>query len=399
MAAAGLKVLPAGKATSSRLPNLFDLDRAGLEQALAEFGEKPFRARQIMKWLYHHGATTFDGMSNLSLALRERLAGAFELRLPQVMMRQDSVDGTVKWLLAMPDGNAVEVVFIPEPRRGTLCISSQVGCMLNCTFCSTATQGFSRNLTTGEIIGQVLLAARELEHTQANRRITNVVLMGMGEPLLNLDAVGPAISLMLDDLGIGLAGRRVTVSTAGFVPGIDALAASLDVSLAVSLHAATNELRNQLVPLNKKYPIDELLAACHRFLEGKRRARITFEYTLIDGVNDDPRQARELTQLLRRIPSKLNLIPFNPFPGTKFRRSRPERIAAFQRVMLNAGVVATLRRTRGDDIDAACGQLVGRVNDRTFRQRRHRERLENSEGGLAVKAPPGQSEPTLEVDV
>ncbi|MEM1092173.1 MAG: 23S rRNA (adenine(2503)-C(2))-methyltransferase RlmN [Pseudomonadota bacterium] len=355
--------------------NLLDFDLPMLEQELASLGEKPFRARQILKWVYHQHVHDFSEMSNISLKLRRELSSRYTIALPQIMTQQTSQDGTRKWLLALSGGNAVEVVYIPEPNRGTLCISSQVGCMLNCTFCSTATQGFSRNLSTGEIVGQVLTAARELGHCNADRKITNVVFMGMGEPLLNPDNVFPAIRLLLEDLALGFAARRVTVSTAGLVPGIDQLKEVADVSLAVSLHGAENALRTELVPLNKKYPIAELLAACRRYLAGKARARITFEYTLIEGVNDHPEHARSLIRLLRQVPSKLNLIPFNPFPGTDYQRSSPQRIATFQKIIQEAGVVATLRRTRGDDIDAACGQLVGRVKDRTRRQERHQTRL------------------------
>ncbi len=361
--------------------NLLDFDLEGLKKELHKLGEKPFRAQQLLKWIYHQDTHDFAAMTNISLALREKLTDGYTVSLPKIKLQQHSVDGTRKWLLSLPDGNGVEVVYIPEPNRGTLCISSQVGCMLNCTFCSTATQGFSRNLSTGEIIGQVLVAARELGHTQAARKITNVVFMGMGEPLLNPDNVFPAINLLLEDLAMGFAARRVTISTAGLVPGIDQLLEAADVSLAVSLHAGSNELRTTLVPLNRKYPIAELLAACHRYLEGKKRAKITFEYTLIDGVNDQPEHARSLVQVLRRVPSKLNLIPFNPFPGTSYRRSSAANIEAFQRIIQQAGIVATLRRTRGDDIDAACGQLVGRVQDRTRRQMRHQDKIVAAAGG------------------
>ncbi|MFK7955524.1 MAG: 23S rRNA (adenine(2503)-C(2))-methyltransferase RlmN [Lysobacterales bacterium] len=367
-------------AASTLKTNLLNFDLAGLRTELETLGEKPFRAQQILKWVYHQHVVDFHEMSNISVKLREQLDAQYTVSLPQVQLKKQSADGTVKWLLGLDGGNAVEVVYIPEPNRGTLCISSQVGCMLNCTFCSTATQGFSRNLTTAEIIGQVLVAARELGHTQASRKITNVVFMGMGEPLLNPDNVFPAINLLLEDLAMGFAARRVTISTAGLVPGIDQLREAADVSLAVSLHAAENTLRTTLVPLNRKYPIAELLAACNRYIDGKTRARITFEYTLIDGVNDEPEHARALVRLLRQVPSKLNLIPFNPFPGTQYTRSSPRRIEAFQRIIQAAGVVATLRKTRGDDIDAACGQLVGQVKDRTKRQMRHRNKLMAGQG-------------------
>lgn len=375
--------------------NLLGLDRAGLEGFFTGMGEKPFRAHQVMKWIYHHHLDDFSHMTNLGKALRTRLAECARIDPPRIVSEQISSDGTVKWLLALPGGNnAVETVFIPEPGRGTLCISSQAGCMLNCTFCSTATQGFSRNLTTAEIVGQVWLAARRLAAggdeavggasgpdedgvipgrgrrplPQEPRRITNVVFMGMGEPLLNLDAVEPALSVLRDDLAFMLAAKRVTVSTAGVIPGIDRLSEGVDVALAVSLHAPEDALRERLVPLNRKYPIADLMAACRRFLGGRKRHSITFEYTLIDGMNDQPEHARRLVSLLAPIPSKLNLIPFNPFPGTVYRPSPMERIEAFQDIARKGGLVAPIRRTRGDDIAAACGQLVGEIRDKTRRQ-------------------------------
>ncbi len=355
--------------------NLLELNPAGLERFFTDLGEKPYRARQIMKWIYHHGVDDFEAMTDIAQALRRRLGECAVIAAPRIAREQRSADGTCKWLLGLGGTNAIETVFIPEPRRGTLCISSQVGCMLNCTFCSTATQGFSRNLSIAEIVGQVWRAAQALEHTPKNRRITNVVLMGMGEPLLNFEPVIGAIELMCHDLGFGLAARRVTVSTAGLVPGIDRLRERADVSLAVSLHAPNDTLRDTLVPLNRKYPIVELLAACRRYVAGRPRSRITFEYTLMDGINDAPEHARELIKLLRTLPAKLNLIPFNPFPGTAYRRSPTAAIERFRDQVLEAGLVATVRRTRGDDIDAACGQLVGRVRDRTRRQERHRSAL------------------------
>ena len=349
--------------------NLLDLDEAGLRAFFESIGERPFRAQQVLKWIYHHGVTDFDAMTDLGLELRARLADIAEITPPEVLREQRSEDGTVKWLMGRADGsNAVETVFIPEPGRGTLCVSSQVGCALNCRFCSTATQGFNRNLSTGEIIGQVWRAAQRLGHERnGRRRITNVVMMGMGEPLLNLPGVAPALSLMRDDLGFGLAAKRVTVSTAGVVPGIQALKDGVDVALAVSLHAPDDDLRTRLVPLNRKYPIAVLLDACRDFLAGQHKRTVTFEYTLMDGVNDQPEHARALVKLLRTLPSKLNLIPFNPFPGTEFRCSPPERIERFQRIVMDGGLIATVRRTRGEDIDAACGQLVGKVQDRTRR--------------------------------
>ena len=358
--------------------NLFDLDRAGMERFFeAELGEKKFRAHQLMKWMYHRHETDFGNMTDVGKALRSKLEDRCEIRPPAVVLDKPSTDGTHKWLLGMDAGNAIETVFIPDKGRGTLCVSSQVGCGLNCRFCSTAKQGFNRNLSTAEIIGQVWDAAHALGNvTHQNRRITNVVMMGMGEPLLNFDNVVRAMSLMRDDLGFGLANKRVTLSTAGLVPMIDRLAEESDVSLAVSLHAPTDELRDHLVPLNKKYPIAELLDACNRYVAKRPRSTVTFEYTLMKGVNDQPEQAKRLVKLLRRVPSKLNLIPFNPFPGTEFERSDEESIRAFQKLVLDAGVMTTVRRTRGDDIDAACGQLVGKVLDRTRRSREFRARVE-----------------------
>jgi len=356
--------------------NLLDLDRAGMEAFFESIGEKRYRAHQVMKWMYHRLVDDFSQMTDLGKALRAKLEALAEIRAPQIGVSQRSADGTEKWVLKLADGNAIETVYIPEPTRGTLCVSSQVGCGLNCRFCSTATQGFNRNLSTAEIIGQVWVAAKALGNvTHQVRRITNVVMMGMGEPLLNFDNVVRAMSLMRDDLGFGLANKRVTLSTAGLVPQIDALSAAADVSLAVSLHAPNDELRNRLVPLNRKYPIAELLAACQRYQAARPRSSITFEYTLMRGVNDQPEHARQLIKLLRKVPSKLNLIPFNPFPGTEFQRSGESEIRAFQKIILDAGLLATVRRTRGDDIDAACGQLVGKVLDRTRRSREFKARV------------------------
>jgi 23S rRNA (adenine2503-C2)-methyltransferase len=350
------------------LVNLMNLDRQGLEAYFESLGEKRFRAHQLMKWVYHHGVTDFAQMTDFGKKLRVKLEGTAEVKPPPVLFQKVSADGTTKWLIGVDAGNAVEAVYIPEPTRGTLCVSSQVGCTLNCTFCSTATQGFNRNLSTAEIIGQVWQAARALGHdAKDNRRLTNVVMMGMGEPLANFDAVVPAMNLMRDDYAFGLANKRVTLSTAGLVPMIDKLSEACDVSLAVSLHAPSDELREKLVPLNKKYPIAELMAACQRYLVDRPRASITFEYTLIKGMNDQPEHARALVKLLRRLPSKLNLIPFNPFPGTRFERPDEETIRRFQTIVMEAGLIATVRRTRGDDIDAACGQLKGNVSDRTRR--------------------------------
>jgi len=354
--------------------NLLGLHEGQLRAYFASLGEKPFRAQQVMKWIYHQGVTDFEAMTNLSLALRRTLAEKAEVRPPEVIGEQVSADGTVKWLMAVGGGNAVETVFIPEPARGTLCISSQVGCALNCTFCATGAQGFNRNLASSEIIGQVWQAAQRLGHERnGTRRITNVVLMGMGEPLANFYEVVPALSLLRTDLGFGMASKRVTLSTAGLVPGIDRLRETIDVALAVSLHAPNDELREQLVPLNRKYPIRELMRACADYASDKHKRTVTFEYTLIDGLNDHPEHARQLVKLLRRLPSKLNLIPFNPFPGTRFRCSSEERIREFQEIVMDGGLIATVRKTRGEDIDAACGQLAGQVLDRTRRSRALRE--------------------------
>jgi 23S rRNA (adenine2503-C2)-methyltransferase len=357
--------------------NLLDLDQAALRVFFETIGEKPFRAQQVLKWIYHQGVTDFAAMTNLGLELRQKLQQLAKIEPPRILNEQVSVDGTTKWLMGFGGGNAVETVFIPEPNRGTLCISSQVGCALNCTFCSTGAQGFSRNLTTAEIIGQVWQAARALGHERnGQRRITNVVLMGMGEPLLNFDAVVPALALLRDDLGFGMAAKRVTLSTAGLVPGIDRLRDTIDVALAVSLHAPEDALRETLVPLNRKYPIRELMRSCADYVSDKHKRSVTFEYTLIEGVNDHPEHARKLVKLLRRLPSKLNLIPFNPFPGTPYHCSSAERISEFQAIVMAGGLIATVRKTRGDDIDAACGQLVGKVLDRTRRSERLRQQLQ-----------------------
>lgn len=364
--------------TETRI-NLFDLDQVGLRTFFESIGEKPFRAEQVLKWIYHQRVTDFDQMTNLGIALRQRLSEVAVIEPPRVLSEQLSVDGTTKWLIGFGGGNAVETVFIPEPNRGTLCISSQVGCALNCTFCATGAQGFNRNLSTGEIIGQVWLAAQALGHQRnGKRRITNVVLMGMGEPLLNFDAVVGAMSLMRDDLGFGFAAKRVTLSTAGLVPGIDRLRDTIDVALAVSLHAPEDALRETLVPLNRKYPIKELMRSCADYVSDKHKRSVTFEYTLMDGINDHPEHARQLVKLLRRLPSKLNLIPFNPFPGTRYRCSPEARIRAFQEIVMAGGLIATVRKTRGDDIDAACGQLAGKVLDRTRRSQMLREQAQRT---------------------
>jgi len=375
--------------------NLLDLDREGLERFFAEtLGEKRFRAHQIMKWIHHRHVTDFNEMTDLGKALRAKLEAHAEVRVPQIQFEKPSTDGTHKWLLAMDGKNAIETVYIPDKGRGTLCVSSQVGCALNCQFCSTATQGFNRNLSTAEIIGQVWVAAKHLGNVpHKQRRLTNVVMMGMGEPLMNFDNVVRAMSIMRDDLGYGLANKRVTLSTAGMVPMIDRLGEVSDVSLAVSLHAANDALRTELVPLNKKYPIAELMEACARYAQRKRGESITFEYTLMKDVNDQPQHARELARLMRdfdnrlqmKDAAKVNLIPFNPFPGTRFERPDDAAIRRFQKLLNESGRIAPVRRTRGDDIDAACGQLKGQVADRTRRQAEHLKRLE-AQGGPGVDA-------------
>jgi len=351
--------------------NLLNLDRRSLEAFFAAQGEKAFRASQLLKWMHQQGVTDFAEMTNLSKALRGRLEASAVVQLPEIICRQDSRDGTRKWLLRLADGNAIETVFIPEDDRGTLCVSSQVGCALNCTFCSTARQGYNRNLQTAEIIAQLWIAQRELGGAAgASRPVTNVVLMGMGEPLLNFGAVVSAMRLMMEDHAYGLSRRRLTLSTAGLVPGIDRLRETCDVSLAVSLHAPDDELRDQLVPLNRKYPVAQLMAACRRYVEAAPRRRITFEYVMLAGVNDSLAHARRLLALMRQVPSKVNLIPFNPFPGAPYRCSSQAAIDAFREVLVAGGITTVTRKTRGEDIAAACGQLVGEVQDRTSRSRR-----------------------------
>ncbi|WP_454721632.1 MULTISPECIES: 23S rRNA (adenine(2503)-C(2))-methyltransferase RlmN [Cupriavidus] len=352
------------------LVNLLDLDADALTAYCGELGEKPFRARQLQRWIHQFGASRFDAMSDLAKSLREKLATRAEIRSPAVITDHLSADGTRKWLLDVGAGDAVETVYIPEETRGTLCVSSQAGCAVNCRFCSTGKQGFSRNLTTGEIVGQLWMAEFAMR-TQLGRGpkddrvISNVVMMGMGEPLLNYDQVVPAMRLMLDDNAYGLSRRRVTLSTSGVVPMMDRLSKDLPVALAVSLHASNDPLRDMLVPLNKKYPLAELMAACRRYLEFAPRDFITFEYCMLDGVNDGVEHARELLKLVADVPCKFNLIPFNPFPESGLKRSNNEQIRRFAQVLMDAGIVTTIRKTRGDDIDAACGQLAGEVKDRT----------------------------------
>ncbi|MCC6302336.1 MAG: 23S rRNA (adenine(2503)-C(2))-methyltransferase RlmN [Gammaproteobacteria bacterium] len=357
--------------------NLLNFDRPALEAFFVANGEKAFRASQLMQWIYQRGCDDFGQMSNLARSLRAWLGEGSEVRLPAIAREQRSRDGTVKWLLTLDDGNGIETVFIPEEDRGTLCISSQAGCSLNCSFCSTARQGYNRNLSTGEIIAQLWIAQRALRaYGYGERPITNVVFMGMGEPLLNFDPVVGAIRLMLDDFAFGLSKRRVTLSTSGVVPEIDRLREACDVSLAVSLHAPDDALRDQLVPINKKYPLRELIAACRRYVDRQPRRRVTFEYVMLAGVNDGVEHARALVRLLRGVPSKLNLIPFNPFPDSGFATSTPEAIDRFRDVAMAADIMTVTRRTRGDDIDAACGQLAGSVLDRTRRSQRLQARAE-----------------------
>lgn len=349
------------------------LDRQALEAWFAARGEKPFRARQVLKWVHQHGVDDFDAMTDLGKKLRAGLARDACIRGLKVVADQLSADGSRKWLFELDDGNRIESVYIPEESRATLCISSQVGCALNCSFCSTAAQGFNRNLSSAEIVGQLWTVSRLLE-TDGMRAVSNVVFMGMGEPLLNLDQVLPATRVMQDDLAYGLSKRRVTLSTAGVVPGLARLAGESDVALALSLHAPDDALRSQLVPLNIKYDIDSVIRACADYV-GDGRRRVTVEYVMLDGVNDSDEHARALVRRLRHLPSKVNLIPFNPFPSTTYRCSPPGRIERFRDILYRAGIVTITRRTRGDDIDAACGQLAGDFADRTRRRERLKARV------------------------
>jgi 23S rRNA (adenine2503-C2)-methyltransferase len=384
--------------------NLLDFDLEGLTARFAELGEKPFRARQVFSWIHQRGENDFQRMTDLAKGLRERLARIAEIQPPAVLQDATAADGTRKWLLDVGVGNGIETVFIPEANRGTLCVSSQVGCALECAFCSTGRQGFNRNLSTGEIIGQLWWANRALgADPKGGRIISNVVLMGMGEPLTNFDNVVCALRIMLDDFGYGLSRRRVTVSTSGVVPNIDRLREECPVALAVSLHAPNDPLRDRLVPINRKWPLHELMAACRRYVDAARsrddrddeddvqpapvaprraprwqrpgspRDFVTFEYVMLAGVNDRPEHARELRSLVKDVPCKFNLIPFNQFPQSGFERSSPEAIRAFQTILLDAGFITTVRKTRGDEIDGACGQLAGRVQDRTRRGARREE--------------------------
>jgi 23S rRNA (adenine2503-C2)-methyltransferase len=355
--------------------NLIDLDRKGFERLLTELGHKPFHGRNLLKWIHKHGVVDFQQMTDLSKPLRMRLQKETAIRLPELLLEQPSLDGTRKWIIKLADGQRVETVFIPDGERSTICVSSQAGCALDCAFCATARQGFSRNLSVGEIIGQVWHAARQLGEPP-----TNIVMMGMGEPLANFDAVVRAMDIMQDDLAYMLSKYRVTLSTSGLVPNIFRLREVSDVSLAVSLHAPDNGLRDQLVPINRKYPLEELLPACNAFIAGDKRRRITWEYVMLDGVNDSIAQAKQLLRLLEGVPSKVNLIPFNPFPGSDFRTSPSDRIEAFRQRLLRGGIMAMTRKTRGHEIAAACGQLVGRVHDRT-------RRIERLSGASRIPAP------------
>ncbi len=374
--------LPAATAVQPGKINLLGLSHARLKTAFAEMGESPFRATQMLKWIHQHGVDDFDKMTNISKELRQKLKTLAEIRGPEVVSEHLSADGTRKWLIRVEGGDCIETVFIPEDDRGTLCISSQIGCALDCSFCSTGKQGFNRDLSAAEIIGQLWIAARAFDSLGPNKRrmISNVVFMGMGEPLMNFDNVVDAIHIMLDDNGYGLSKRRVTLSTAGLVPALDQLAEKVDVSLAISLHAPNDALRNELVPLNKRYPIAELLAGARRYLDRMpdQHRKVTVEYTLIDGVNDQPEHARQLAEILRVLPCKINLIPFNPFELSQYRRVSGNALQRFRDILHREGHTVTVRKTRGDDIAAACGQLAGEVNDRTRRSARYRQAAGNS---------------------
>ncbi len=351
--------------------NLLNFNYAQMRDFFKELGEKPYRAQQLMQWIHQAGFHDFAQMSNLGKLLRERLTQIADIRLPEIVTCQQSQDGTYKWLLKLDCGNCIEMVFIPEANRGTLCVSSQVGCALNCSFCSTGKQGFNRNLSTAEIIGQVWVAVRTLSKQQGahDKQITNVVMMGMGEPLLNYDNVVAAMDIMMDDFAYGLSKRRVTLSTSGVLPELERLKTQSPVSLAVSLHAPNDELRNILVPINKKYPLAELMAVCKHYFKDEPKRKVTFEYVMLKGINDQPEHAAQLIKLLAKVPAKVNLIPFNPFPLTEYQRSSTETINAFRSALVAKGINTITRKTRGDDIDAACGQLAGEVKDRTSRSR------------------------------
>ena len=378
-----VEIVDASKVASDSGPvltNLLGLSREKMAEFMVSLGEKPFRAQQLLKWIHHNGVDDFDAMTNISKKFRDQLKELAEIRPPEVVTQQDSIDGTRKWAVRVEGGGLVETVLIPDGDRATLCVSSQVGCSLDCSFCSTGKQGFQRDLTAAEIIGQVWLAIQSYDGfpSTSKRIVTNVVMMGMGEPLLNFDNVVDAISLMMDDFGYGISKRRVTLSTSGVVPAIDKLSEVCTASLAISLHAPNDELRNQLVPINRRYPIAELLAACNRYIAKQTDTHrvVTIEYTLIAGVNDRAEQARELALLLKDFPCKINLIPFNPFPQSDYQRPSRNAVQRFWQTLTDAGFVTTVRTTRGEDIDAACGQLVGQVADRTRRSERHKARYD-----------------------
>jgi 23S rRNA (adenine2503-C2)-methyltransferase len=350
--------------------NLLNLDRREIETFFLQLGSKAFHGRNVFKWIHKHGVIDFDAMTDISKRLREQLQQVAEIRLPELIYEQPALDGTRKWIIELSDGQRIETVYIPDDGRSTICVSSQVGCALDCAFCSTAQQGFNRNLSVGEIIAQVWIATRELGAAPSN-----IVMMGMGEPLANFDAVVTAMNIMQDDLAYMVSKYRVTISTSGIVPALKRLKELADVSLAVSLHAPDNALRDELVPINRKYPLEELIPACREFVQGDKRRKVTWEYVMLDGVNDSLQHAKALIRLLEGTPSKVNLIPFNPFPGTPYRVSPPERVEAFRQRLKRSGIIATTRKTRGDDIDAACGQLVGKVRDRSRRDLRRAANL------------------------
>jgi 23S rRNA (adenine2503-C2)-methyltransferase len=363
--------------------NLLGMSPTKMEAFFAQLGEKPFRARQLLKWIHQRGVINFDDMTDMSKSLRAKLAEVADIRPPEMLSQADSKDGTRKWIIRVGEDSMVEAVYIPEGERGTLCVSSQVGCSLDCSFCSTGKQGFQRDLTASEIIGQVWLANESFDSfgLTKSRAVTNVVMMGMGEPLLNFDNVVDAMTLMMDDNAYGISKRRVTLSTSGVVPALDKLAEVSDASLAISLHAPTDELRNTLVPVNKKYPIAELLRSAQDYIGGQadKRRTVTVEYTLIAGINDQPEHAQQLATLLTDFPCKINLIPFNPFPGSDYQRPSKNAVQRFWESLNRAGFVVTVRKTRGDDIDGACGQLVGNFKDKTRRSERYKKRIESGD--------------------
>lgn len=372
--------MSAGVTSADNLVNLVGIDRSELEQFFVERGEQKFRAQQLLQWLYQRGVTDVNKMTDFSKSLRNALLSDTEINFPSIESEHFSDDGTIKWLLRVGDNNAIETVYIPESTRGTLCISSQVGCALNCTFCATARQGFNRNLTAAEIIGQVWVADQRLRALfNGKRLLTNVVFMGMGEPLLNISNVIPVIKLLLDDFAYGIGKRKVTVSTSGVIPKIDELSQTVDVSLAISLHAPSDEVRNELVPINRKYPIKELLTACEHYLHNKnRKESVTFEYVMLDGINDSEKQAEQLAGLLKNMRAKVNLIPFNAFEQSGYERSSKQAIDRFSQILMRNGLVVITRRSRGEDIDAACGQLAGQVVDKAHRGNHYMRMYERS---------------------